>query len=163
MKKILHTLFHTPILLVLSIFLLGIPEVSHADACLETYIDLLRSDIKAKKADILHDALELNKKESEIFWAIYKDYEWEMEGLWEKRLAVKKKILENKLQPRTLKELEGKWFTIQESRIKLWRKYYQKYSKALPPAKAATWLLTEYELNLLMDVKTQCELPQVTK
>ena len=39
----------------------------------ETYLELLRSDVKMQKKTVIAAAMELNKEQSEKFWPIYRE------------------------------------------------------------------------------------------
>lgn len=124
-------------------------------------IELLRSDIQTQKKAIITQAMSMTDSESEAFWPIYNDYQNELRKVGDERVALIKQYAENydTMSDEMATDLTKRALKTQEDRLKLYRKYSAKMSKALGPKMAARWLQTEHAINTLIDVQVASELP----
>src|SRR5437764_9636090 len=63
---------------------------SNEDMNIRAYIELLRTDVKKSKSQILGDVMQLDAAQSAKFWPVYKDFESELSGLGDKVMSVVK-------------------------------------------------------------------------
>lgn len=135
------------------------------DADLSKYVELLRSDLRNARTEIVTEALDIKDPQSSAFWPIYRDYEKEMAALGDQRLALIKEYAANydSMTDKMAGNLAGRAIKINESRTGLLKKYYGKVSKALSPKLAARWIQVENAMNALIDVQVASELPLMKK
>ena len=142
--------------------------VSAAGAALygqDAYMELLRSDLSTQKVAIITEGMELTDAQAAIFWPIYRKYDAELTTLNDTRIAVIKDYAQNYDQMTEAKadDLTKRTFAFLESRIKLQKKYYKEFSKALSPVLAAKYMQIERSINTLMDFQIMSEIPLVKR
>lgn len=131
----------------------------------DTYLELLRSDLKAETVAILTEVMEFSDEEGQAFWPIYRDYEVEGAKLGDRRVALLKDYAASfeMLSDEKAQEIAEASFKLQEDRIKLNRSYYKKVSKALGANTAARFIQVMNQVNLLIDVQVAAGMPLIQK
>jgi hypothetical protein len=147
----------------LIMFLFSITNVIAQDV--DTYIELLKTDVKANKKAIITDVMVFTEDESKAFWPIYREYEFEMDKLSDKRIANIKDFAVNfdSLTDEKANQLIENAFDFQEERHDLNKKYYNKFAEALTPTVAAKYMQLEYEIQALIDLEIYSNLPLAEK
>jgi len=132
---------------------------------LDAYVDLLRSDIRADKDDVLKANLELGEKESKAFWKVYRQYEDDLRKLNDERVALIKDYAENydSLSDEKAKELTTKALDLEVKRAELKKQYLPKFESVLPGKKLARFYQIESRLNMLIDLQLAANLPIAKK
>ena len=131
----------------------------------ETYMELLREDIKTEKVAIITEAMQFTDDQSTVFWPIYREYDLELSKLVDQRIALIKDFAASytTMTDDTAKELADRSFKIRANRAKLLKKYYGKVEKQLGAAMAVRWAQTERVINTLIDLQVQSQLPLMPK
>ncbi len=131
----------------------------------DSFVELLRSDVKTQKKGIITAAMEFSEAEAAAFWPVYRNYELEQDKLGDARVALIKDYAESykTMVDAKAKELMDKSFKFREERLKLQKKYFQEFSKILSPTKAAKWAQLENQITLLIDLQIASELPLAEK
>ncbi len=131
----------------------------------EQYVELLRSDIKTQKVAVITEAMQLEEGQSEAFWQIYRDYDYELSDIVDQRIANIKSYASSfsSMTDEKAAELAKTSFKIEGDRAKLRQKYYKKFEKELSPLVGARWLMIERTINNLMDLQIQAEMPLIQK
>jgi len=135
---------------------------SAAYAQYDAYIELLRQDIKAQKVAILTEALDLTDEQGTVFWPIHREYEAELTKINDQRIALIKEYAANYDTGMTLKrvkEITDQTFKLEQERVKLRKKYTEKFQKEVNPMAAAKFIWIERMINNLGDLQIQTELP----
>ena len=129
----------------------------------ETYLELLKSDLKTQKVAVVTEAMAMTDAQSAIFWPIYRKYDAELTTLNDTRLAVIKDYAANfeTMTPAKADELTNKTFGFIENRLKLQKKYYKEFSKALGPVLAAKYMQIERSVNTVFDFQIMSQIPLV--
>lgn len=129
----------------------------------EAYLELLRSDLATQKVAVITEGMAMTDAQSAIFWPIYRKYDAELTTLNDGRIAVIKDFAQNFEQMTEAKadELTNKTFAFYENRVKLQKKYYKEFSKALSPIMAAKFMQIERSINTLMDFQIMSQIPLV--
>jgi len=129
----------------------------------ETYLELLKSDLKTQKVAVVTEAMAMTDAQSAIFWPIYRKYDAELTTLNDTRLAVIKDYAANfeTMTPAKADELTNKTFAFFENRLKLQKKYYKEFSKALGPVLAAKYMQIERSINTVFDFQIMSQIPLV--
>jgi hypothetical protein len=130
---------------------------------MHSFIELLRKDVKAEKAAVLTEAMNFTEEEAEIFWPIYRDYEHEFDKLADERVQIIKDYASNfeSMTNDIAKDLVERSFKLQEKRLKLDKKTWQKLSKELSPILAGRFFQVNGQINDLIDLQIASELPLV--
>ncbi|MCX6574440.1 MAG: hypothetical protein NTX99_10675 [Candidatus Aminicenantes bacterium] len=129
----------------------------------ETYLELLKSDLKTQKVAVITEAMAMTDAQSAIFWPIYRKYDAELTTLNDTRLAVIKDFAANyeSMTPAKADELTNKTFAFFEGRLKLQKTYYKEFSKALGPVLAAKYMQVERSINTVFDFQIMSQIPLV--
>ncbi len=129
----------------------------------ETYLELLRTDIKAKKKAIIAEAMELNELESEKFWPVYRDFEYDWDKLADIRVGIIKDYAENyeKLTDDKAEQLFKKSYDLEEKKLDLEKKYYEKVKDQLGAKKAVKFIQLVTRFNKLIDIQIESEIPLI--
>ena len=131
----------------------------------EQYVELLRSDIKTQKVAVMTEAMQLEEGQSEAFWQVYRDYDYELSALVDRRIENIKYYASSlsSMTDETADELAKTSFKIESDRSQLREKYYKKFAKDISPLVGARWLMLERTINNLMDLQIQAEMPLIQK
>lgn len=132
---------------------------------IDSFIELLRMDVKTQKAAIITDAMELTDEESEKFWKVYREFDAEMAKINDERVALIKDYANSfdKMVDETAKKLANKSFKINEDKTKLRKKYFNKFEKEIGAVKAARFFQVERQIDILIDTQISSELPLIQK
>jgi len=131
----------------------------------QSYIELLKSDVKTGKKQIITEVMKFTEQESEAFWPIYNEFEHELEKLGDKRLANIKDFAENfsNMTDPKADELIKNSFSFLEDRQSLNKKYYNKFAEAVTPTTAAKYMQVEHAIQLILDIGILANLPLFEK
>jgi hypothetical protein len=147
-----------------SIFLLSTIVIS-AQTTTNDLVELLKSDLKNNRKAVITEVMNFTEAESQVFWPIYREYEFEMEKLADQRLSVIKQFAENyeTLSNEKADELMNSYFDFMEDRLSLNKKYYNKYADVLAPTVAAKYMQLENEIQLIIDTEVASAMPYFKK
>ena len=129
----------------------------------EQYAELLMSDIKTQKVAVLTEAMALEESQSEPFWQIYRDYDYELSAIVDQRIALIKDYAASfsTMTDEKAADLAKVSFQVEGDRAKLRQKYYKKFAKEISPLVGARWLMLERTINNLMDLQIAAEIPLI--
>lgn len=129
----------------------------------EQYAELLMSDIKTQKVAVLTEAMALEEAQSEPFWQIYRDYDYELSAIVDQRIALIKDYAASfsTMTDEKAADLAKVSFQVEGDRAKLRQKYYKKFAKEISPLVGARWLMLERTINNLMDLQIAAEMPLI--
>ncbi|MFC1531272.1 hypothetical protein ACFL5T_03410 [Gemmatimonadota bacterium] len=129
----------------------------------EQYAELLMSDIKTQKVAVITEAMALEEGQSEPFWQIYRDYDYELTAIVDQRIALIKDyaVSFSAMNDEKAGELAKTSFKLESDRAKLRQKYYKKFAKEVSPLVGARWLMVERTINNLMDLQIAAEMPLI--
>ncbi len=129
----------------------------------EQYVELLKSDIKTQKIAVITEAMALEEGQSEPFWKIYRDYDYELSAIVDQRIALIKDYAASfsGMTDEKAAELAKNSFKIESERADLRQKYYKQFAKDLSPLVGARWLMIERTINTLMDLQIAAEMPLI--
>lgn len=129
----------------------------------EQYAELLMSDIKTQKVAVLTEAMALEEAQSEPFWQIYRDYDYELSAIVDQRIALIKDYAASfsTMTEEKAADLAKVSFQVEGDRAKLRQKYYKKFAKEISPLVGARWLMLERTINNLMDLQIAAEMPLI--
>jgi len=145
---------------------LGKSEVaSNQNMNIRAYIELLRTDIRKSKSQIMGEVMSLDTDEAAKFWPVYKEFETEYTALGDKVVAVVKNYAENylKMTDTVADGIANQVFAIEQQRNKLKKKYYGRFKSALGAIVATRFLQVENQLERLVDLQIAAELPVVSQ
>jgi hypothetical protein len=128
-----------------------------------SYLEVLRSDVRTQRAALITQAMQFTEAQAAVFWPICRRYDAELQVLNDKRIAT---ILDygkhmDSLTDAKANELTEQTFSYYENLIKIQRKYYAEFAKALSPRIAAKFMQVERKINTYIDVQLQANIPLV--
>ena len=140
-------------------FLFSLVNVFAQDA--DSYIEVLKSEIKTDKKAIITETMQFTEQQSAAFWPVYNEFEHELEKLSSKRIANIKDFAANydSLTDKKADELLMNSFSFLEDRLSLNKKYYKKFAEALTPTVAAKYMQLENQIQLILDLSIAANLP----
>ena len=142
--------------------LMLVPAMAVADE-IDQYMELLRSDLRTTKVEILTTELKMTDVQAEKFWPIQRAYETELATIQDARLTMIKDYAKNYslMNDAVAKSLTDRAFKIQEQRTALLKKTTGKVSKEVSPMVAARFAQVEAFIQSLFDLKVRGEVPVV--
>ena len=137
--------------------------LSDQEKNLRTYIELLRTDVRKQKTEIMGIVMQLDAEESAAFWPIYKGFEADYAQIGEGIVALIKNYAENydSMTGQVADELATRLLNLEQQRNDLKRKYYERFKTALDPITATRFLQVENQLERVIDLQIASELPVI--
>jgi RNA-splicing ligase RtcB len=127
----------------------------------QTYIDLMRKDMRKEKQSIVDQAMALDAAQKSQFWAIYAEYQTALDAIWDQRFANIKAYADsfNKMTDALADQLAVKAIDLERQRAALRQKYYQIFKDKMGARTAARFLQVEFSLACLIDLQLASEIP----
>jgi len=144
--------------------LASLPTIASAGS-LESEIELLRSDLKAGKVEVVKEALNVEGAKADAFWPVYRKYQLELDKIGDKRIAMIKEYAANydSMTDAKAKSLVKQALDLQTQRTSLLRTYYPQFEKVLGGTDAAKLIQVEHLIMALIDVQLAAEMPLIEK
>lgn len=129
------------------------------------YVELLRSDVRQQKAEIMGSMMLLSADQAAKFWPIYSEYDAELTKLNNLRLANIKEYASNydNLSDAKADELVQNAMHYQQQRSELLEKYYGRVKESIGAIEAARFVQIENQLLMIIDLRIASSLPVVPK
>ena len=144
--------------------LASLPVLAGAGS-LESEIELLRSDLKTGKVEVVKEALNLEGAKADAFWPVYRKYQLDLDKIGDKRIALIKDYAANfdKMTDEKAKLLVKQALDLQSQRTSLLKNYYGQFEKVLGSIDAAKLVQVEHLIMALVDVQLAAEMPLIEK
>ena len=96
------------------------------DASREAHIELLRSDVRAGKVEIITEVMAFTEAQSSTFWPVYRKYELELSEITDAKVKLIKEYakLYDQMTDAKAKQMIKKSFDLEEKQLKLKKKYF---------------------------------------
>lgn len=129
----------------------------------QEYINLLRSDVRRQKAELMGTIMQLDADDAARFWPIYNQYDAELTKLNDLRVANIQDYANNydKMTDAKADELIKKAQMYRKQRADLVTKYYERVKAALGAIQAARFVQIEDQLLQIIDLQIESVLPVV--
>lgn len=156
------------VLLLATVVTASTPSITLAESPRLTpddYLNLLRFDLRAAKAEVVADAMELTAEESAAFWPLYQEYNAALGKLNAARISLLRDFTEHyaSIDDEKAAELSRRSFEFMQRRLNLLQKYARKIAKATSPTVAARFAQIENHLQMLVDVQLASEFPLIPR
>ena len=160
----IKNLFRTLAALALACGVAAIPAQVRASS-IESEIELLRSDLKAEKVDLVKQVVKVEGARADAFWPVYRKYEGELSAVNDQRVALIKSYAEKwtTMTDAKASQLVKTALDLQSQRTALLKKYSKDFTKVLGAIDTARLLQLENLVMALTDVQIGSELPLVEK
>ena len=141
----------------------AVPTLHAQDSSLANAIELMRSDVRANKTQIIGRALALPDSQAKVFWPLYRQFELESAKLTDDRVAVIRDYVAayNTLTDQQADALVKRVMDLDERRVKLNRDQYHEFVKHLPAKTVAHFFQLNNFLNRVIDLEVTAALPEV--
>ena len=129
------------------------------------YEELLRQDLRTMKTAIVTDGMMLSDEEGEAFWPIYREYDLELQKIWDARLAVITSYAESfdSMDDATADQIMKEAMKVSKARADLRTKYYKKMKKEVGAILAARFSQIDGIIQNIVDLQIAAELPLVIR
>jgi hypothetical protein len=130
---------------------------------IQEYIELMRSNVRDEKSQIMGAVMQLDIDDAAKFWPIYSQYDAELTKLNNLRVENIQDYARNYSQMTDAKadELIQRSLDYQKQRGELLAKYYQVMKQSVGAITAARFLQVEHQLLLIIDLQIASSLPIV--
>ena len=131
----------------------------------ESDFELMRSDIRTKKASLIADRMKFTDREASAFWPVYRQYEADLAAINDKKVSIMKDYLSrhDALTDQQAKQLAEDVFDVDQKTLDLRTKCFGALEKLLPGKTIVRWLQLERRLQLLVDAQLAKDLPVIQK
>jgi len=138
--------------------------VQNASAQDDKYFELLRSDIRADRVAIVTEAMALSQANADIFWPIYREYEYEQSKLGDEKITLIKDYAKGYMEmtDKLAKDLMERVFDLDKDILNLQKKYFKKMDKELPSTVAVKFFQIDRQILMLMNLQIASELPLIS-
>ena len=139
------------------------PEADTQKKNLQAYVDLLRTDVRQQKAEIMGAIMVLSADDAAKFWPIYSEYDTELTKLNDQRVDNIKEYARtyNQMTDEKADELIQRSLAYQKERAELFAKTYDRVKQAVGAVTAARFAQVEHQLLLIIDLQIASSLPVV--
>ena len=147
---------------VLGLLVCGVTTAVQAQD-VNSFVELLRKDIRAEKTAVLTATMEFTDAESEMFWPIYREYEHEAAKLGDLRIEIIRDYANSyeSMTDEIAMDLVERSLKVREKGLALDKKYWKKLSKQLSPILAARFFQVNGQINDLIDLQIASEMPLI--
>ena len=127
--------------------------------------ELAREAIQANKKLVVSANMNLNTNEKEGFWAVYEDYQKDLEKILERTVALIEDYAVNfeNLSDKKAKELLNSHLKIEADTVKLKKSYLRKFQKVLPAQKVVRYYQIENKIEAIIDYDLVDKIPLAHK
>jgi hypothetical protein len=133
------------------------------DTSMTAALELVRSNVRANKAQLIGRALALPDSTANVFWPMYREYEAELAKLADDRVALIREYLTvyDTLSNAKARDLMLRVFDLDSRRVKLSRDQFNRFSKKLPAKTVAHFFQLDGFLNRVIDLQIAAALPEI--
>lgn len=116
-------------------------------------MEVIRSQIATKRQALIAENLQLTEEESEKFWPVYRDFQYERAPLIDRRLENIKNFRDNyeSMTDEKAREIVDAVVKYEEDVLKLQRRFIREFRKVLPERKVMRYLQIERKLDAIID------------
>jgi hypothetical protein len=130
---------------------------------IQAYIDLLRSNVRQEKSQIMGVVMQLDVGDAAKFWPIYSDYNEELTKVNNLRSDNIQEYARTytAMTDEKADELIKRALDYQKQRSELLGKYYERFKQELGAITAARFVQVEHQLLMIIDLQIASSLPIV--
>lgn len=116
-------------------------------------MEVMRSQIATKRQALVAENLDLTEAESEKFWPVYRDFQYDRAPLIDRRLENIKAFRDNyeTMTDEQARAIVDAVVSYEEDMLKLTRKFIREFRKVLPERKVMRYLQIERKLDAVID------------
>ena len=116
-------------------------------------MEVMRSQIATQRQALVAENLQLSQEESDKFWPVYRDFQYDRAPLIDRRLSNIKSFRDNyeTMTDEQAREIIDSVVQYEEDMLKLQKKYIREFRKVLPERKVMRYLQIERKLDAVID------------
>ena len=139
----------------------GAPQTGAQEQNVQTYVNLLRQDVKSQKVAIISQMMQFTPEQAAVFWPVYTEYDRELTKLGDEKLALIRDYAEHygRITDQKADELVNKALDLEAGRTTLKRDYYKRFQEVMTSKAAAKFLQVENQLLMVIDLQIASSLP----
>jgi hypothetical protein len=126
-------------------------------------IQLLRSDVQAKKSQIITHNMQFTDSESAAFWPVYREYSRDQSAIGDERVQLIKDYAQHydAIDDPKADNMTRRLLSIEVKLVNVRQEYWPKFEKALGARRAAKFFQVDNRLTLLVNLQLVSEIPLV--
>jgi hypothetical protein len=134
---------------------------SNQELNLRAYTELLRSDLRKSKSQVIGQVMQFDADQAAAFWPIYKQFEADLSKIGDRTVALVQKYTDNyeKMTNEVADQMATEFLNIEQQRNELKRRYYSKFKSALDALTATRFLQVENQIERIVDLQIASQLP----
>jgi len=129
----------------------------------QSYFELLRQDLSTQKVAIITEVMQFTDQESEVFWPLYREFDFEKSKIGDEVLKLIKDYADHfeNITDEKAVELMNTNFDLQKKELDLKRSYLKKFSKVIAPARAVKFMQVMNQIEMVIDLQIASQLPLI--
>ncbi|MCX7893921.1 MAG: hypothetical protein N2544_16330 [Burkholderiales bacterium] len=131
------------------------------DMTLETYLQLLRSDLRSYKTKIIAEGMDLSEADAKGFWPVYREYEVELAAIGDERVELLKEYAKAfaTMTDAKAEDITRRGFALDQRRTELKARYFDRFERATSARTAARFFQIEAQVDALQYIRVAAEIP----
>jgi len=127
------------------------------------WIELLKSNVQKESKNLIKQNLELTSDQAELFWPIYDEYDQALAEVTNERLQnISNYMLNYKdLDSAKAETLLRKALELDQKKIDIQNKYYEKFISVLPPTVVGKFFQLDQYIELLIQLQRSEKIPLI--
>lgn len=136
------------------------PSVSPGERT-NSYIELLRSDLRRQKQTVIAAGMELSGKEADVFWPIYREYEVELAKIGDQRIQLLREYGEryDTMTDDQAADMMKRELALGVARAQLKDGYFERFASATSGRIAARFFQIEAQVDAIIYLQFTSDLP----
>jgi len=138
---------------------------SNQEMNIRAYIELLRTDIRDSKAQIVAEVMALDAGRAAKFWPIYKQFETDYKKVGDQIASAITNYAEtyDQMTDASADQLANQVLSIEQQRNALKKKYYDQLKESVGAITATRFLQVENQLERITDLQIAAKLPVIAE
>ena len=161
----LKAVLFTTLMLMIAFTVPVVPAQAQTGSEIDSYVELLRSDLKTGKKEIITSLLKLPEDKAAGFWEVYNKYQLDMDKVSDQRIANIKDFganFENMTDAKATQLLKNA-LDFQGKRLGVHKSYASKFQKVIGAVETAKLMQLEGVIQDLVDLQIHANLPLIEK
>jgi hypothetical protein len=133
------------------------------DLNIRAYADLLRTDLKTKKVQIITEVMQFDSQQAATFWPLHREYDAELTKLGDEKVSIIQEYAQNYLTMTDEKadHLAQRVMALDDRRMELRKKFYPRFKEAMGAVTAVRFFQVENQIQLIVDLQIAANMPIV--
>ena len=140
---------------------LAAPPAIASDVNIDSYLQLLRSDIRSQKTKLLVEGLDLSEQDAKGFWPVYREYELELAKIGDERAQLFKDYAAafHAMTDEKAEDITRRSFALDKRHTELRERFFDRFEKATSARVAARFYQIESQIDALVYIRIAADVP----